>query len=286
MSGTSVKKNVWEKISSVDQRVFYAIMLFLLIFPMVSPLGIPMTIGETTRSFYNRVQSLPSGSVVLVCAEIGPIAYPELAPGTKAFMEQVLRRDIKVLVFCDDATPTAPPMWEQLMSKIVLPPGKRYGVDWVFLGWIPGGETAVAGLANDIWRTTPVDYYGTQLKDLPMMQNIRNARDISLYFDVTMGTDTLERALRQFNTPYGTPVMLNTAAGMIPATMPYYPRQVVGVLYGIRGGAEYEMLVGKPWLGLAYMDVMSTVNLYVVIVVIIGNLAFLARKMSEKKRGK
>jgi hypothetical protein len=268
----NTETTLWDKIGAIDPRIFYAILIVLMIYPMLRPLGIPIPVDITTQDFYDTVDSLAPGSVVLISAGIGPTSYPELGHGLKAFMEQAWRADIKVVAWCQAAA--SAPMWDKLMSIIKIPSGKEYGVDWVFLGFIPGAETAIAGLAQDIWGTVPSDAYGTPLDELPMMENIRNAEDISMYYDVTMGTDTLEAAIRQFNSPHGTPILLNTATGMIPATMPYYPNQVVGVLYGIRGGGEYEILVQKPWQGVAKTDVLSTVNLFVVLIIILGNISY------------
>jgi hypothetical protein len=274
-------EDIFTKIGKLDPRIFYAILLVLMSYPMINPIGIPIPIAKTTQDFYNTVQSLPSDSVVLVSAGIGPTAYPELGPGLKAFMEQALVKDIKVVLWC--SAPANPPMWEKLISTIDIPNDKEYGKDCVFLGYIPGFETAIAGLAQDIWAISPNDYYGTPIEDIPMMDNIRSADDIAVYYDVTMGTDTLEQALRQFNSPFGTPILLNTATGMIPATMPYYPNQVVGVLYGIRGGGEYELLVEKPWQGVAQTDVLSAVNSFVVIVILIGNVAYIGELMKKRE---
>lgn len=271
------EKSFLERIGSLDVKVIYVMQALLILVPMIFPLNIPIQIGDTTNEFYDLIESYPSGSIIMVGASgISPSYYPALAPALKAFMEHALSNDLRLIAWTGSAV--VPPMWEKLMSQVSAKSGKTYGEDWVFLGYIPGGEPAVAGLANDLWKTALTDSYGTPLDQLPLMANVHNAEDIAAYYEVTGGTDTLENVLRQFNTPFGTPILLCTSTGMIPATMPYYPDQVVAVLYGIRGGAEYEILVEKPWRGVSTTDVTSVLNLYVICVIILGNLSLLAKK--------
>lgn len=266
-------KTLLDIIKGNDIRIIYGLLLILMFLPMLLPFRIPLKVSPTTQGLYDFVESLSPGSVVMVNAGLTPSAYPEISPGLRAFIEHAFRKDLKLVVWCESAD--APVMWEKLMSTIAIPPNKRYGVDWVFLGFIPGGETALAGLANDIWATSPTDYYKTPLKDLPLMEKVRNAKDLAAYFDVSMAYDSPGFVVRQFVTPYNVPFIACYSTGMTPASMPYYPKQLRGVLYGIRGGAEYEMLINKPWRGLSYTDVLSAVNIYIFLVIIIGNVIIL-----------
>jgi hypothetical protein len=270
------KTTILDIIRNNDIKIIYGLLLILMFLPMLLPFGIPIKVSPTTEALYRFVESLKPGSVVMVNAGITPSAYPEISPGLKAFVEHAFRKDLKLVVWCESAD--APVMWEKLMSTIKLPPGKKYGVDWVFLGFIPGGETAIAALASDIWAASPMDYYKNPLKDLPLMERVRNAKDLAAYFDASMAYDSPGFVVRQFVTPYNVPFLACYSTGMTPASMPYYPKQLIGVLYGIRGGAEYEILINKPWRGISYTDTLSAVNLFIVLIIVIANVNILFRR--------
>lgn len=275
------ENNIWEKLGTLDPRIFYAIALVLMAYPLLRPLGLPITVGQSTKDFYDFIEDLPPESVVMIQAGIAPSAYPELAPGLKALIEHAFERDLKFVVWCGGTA--APPGWEKLLKIVGVPPDKTYGEDWVFLGFIAGGETANAGLASDTWATAPVDAYGNKMEDLPLMANLRMATDFAAYIDFTAAADNPEMIVRQWVAGYGVPYLTCVNMGMLATTMPYYPGQLVGALYGIRGGAEYELLIKKPWFGLAQTDALSTLNTFAILVIVLGNIGyFFTRKSSVK----
>jgi hypothetical protein len=122
------------------------------------------------------------------------------------------------------------------------------------------------------------DLYGTPVEEIPMMENIRTWKDVALIIETTNSGPDVEGLLRQWKSPYGTPIAINVGSVMAPALIPYYPHQVLAVIIGNRGGSEYEKLIGKPGPGLASLDAVSTSHLLVIIFILIGNIAYLRTK--------
>jgi uncharacterized membrane protein YeaQ/YmgE (transglycosylase-associated protein family) len=63
--------------------------------------------------------------------------------------------------------------------------------------------------------------------------------------------------------------------------MPAYEAGIIqGVIAGLRGGAEYEFLIGQPGAGLAGMDSISFSHSMVIILLILGNLGYAVQRFS------
>jgi hypothetical protein len=117
-----------------------------------------------------------------------------------------------------------------------------------------------------------VDIYGDPILNYPIMQEIETAHDFSVVVDV--GTGAAVSLLRQMITPTEVPFVANTMAMDTPTYMAFYGYKggIVGLLDGMRGGAEYEYLAEIPGSGLQNMDSMSLGHIVVIAFVLIGNI--------------
>ena len=70
--------------------------------------------------------------------------------------------------------------------------GKVYGEDYVYLGYRPYPATVILSMGQDFRQSFPIDFYGTPLDSLPMMQGIRNYRNVELVLSInaTSGVDS------------------------------------------------------------------------------------------------
>ena len=57
---------------------------------------------------------------------------------------------------------------------------------------------------------------------------------------------------------------------------------LVGLLAGMSGAAQYEVLVDRPGLGLGGMDAQSISHLVIIALILIGNIAYVA--VGRKKK--
>ena len=59
--------------------------------------------------------------------------------------------------------------------------------------------------------------------------------------------------------------------------------QMTGLLGGMRGAAEYEALAGHPDLAVLGMNAQSLVHILVIVLIILGNIAFFTSRRQGKK---
>lgn len=261
-------------------------MIYLLIFvatsiPILKPIGIPLTVTPPVQTVYDFVGKLPEGTPVVISFDVTPAGYGETGPAAKALMRHILQRGLKIVAvsFCD----TGAPIFESSIADIGLPE-KQYGVDYVNLGYRAGEETALAAFATDIHKLFPSDYRGNDISSLPMMENIKTIKDVGLIvvvFSTQPGTQTW---IRQVADPNKIPITTVATNNNIAALAPYVQsKQLIGIIGGLRGGAEYETLIKRPAVGVAGMDAQSVTHVTVCLLVILGNVIFFTG--SRKKRG-
>ena len=156
------------------------------------------------------------------------------------------------------------------------------GEDFVFLGFRPGVTQVILGMGTEIKSVFDTDYYGTPLDTIPIMQNITNYDQIDILVDLA-SSNTTEAWIIYANDQYNLKIAAGVTGVMISQMFPYLQTgQLVGLMSGILGAAEYENLVGVPAKGMQYINVNSFVHLLIVILVVFGNIAYFIQRKREE----
>jgi hypothetical protein len=268
------------------RRATWLLTFVLITIILFRPVGLPLPITDEVQSAYNTVETLPDGSIVLFDISIVSGQFLDSTPGTEAFVRHLIRlnqeRGIKI-VFLSSISPDAPLLLNKYLDGLEkdLEP-LEYGEDYVQLGYIGGEETGIAAFGADVWNSMPTDAFGTPIQSIPMMADIKTGAAFELIIQISGGT--FQPMLRQINEVYGAKQIFCIVTISIPSVVPYYQAgQIQGYLGGQRGGAEYELLIGKPGLGLSQMDGVSMIHMIMVGVIILGNIVGLVYK--PKKEG-
>lgn len=276
--------SIIDKMQHIDRRYIYLAAWIFVLFPLINPMGLPVPIGREAEGYYSYIEALPNDSVILVSLDYGVSAMPELYAMTVATMhhlwENSQARNWKVIVVA--FWNQGPLVFDTLLTQI--DPAEKYnlvyGEDWVELGWIPGGETGMAAIAADMWGQTPRDYLEDRpLSDLPIMANVKTAEDVDVVISFETGTPGLGEWLRQWNEPFDVPFVIGCLGMSGPGNVPYLQSgQIQALLPGITASGEYEILLGRPGLAVAGLDAVSMSHLLVVLLVVIGNVAYFASR--------
>jgi len=263
-------------VKELDPRLMYLLLFIVVGAPLIRPLGLPLPITEPVLALYNKIESLPPGSIVLFEYGVGAASWPEHGPSNIAVLKHLLSKDVK-LILISLYTAEGPTLFATRIKPAIESylEKKTYGVDYVDFGYITGYETAMAAIAENVHKALSVDVYGTPVEKIPLMKNVKSAEDI----DLVVATAYCEPYIRQFYTPYGVPVAIMTWGMNAPGYMPYIDAgQLCGMLAGIRGAAEYETLIGSPGEGISSADALSLSHLLVIALVIIGNIQYILTK--------
>jgi hypothetical protein len=252
-----------------EYPMVYAGAIFLIIIPFLYPLGIPLPIGEHARTMYDYIESTPPGSTYLMYNALRPSNYPECGYALETNILHALRRGIRVIIVTSrlEELPSITITWANLRKDLEK---YEYGVDWVNLGALTHGtEEQVAAFARDLtWMG--IDYYGTPLSQIPLMQEIKTAKDITAVFDYVMGPPAA--MVRQWISVYNTPHLLISSGCQAADSMGLIPKYAMCSLNSNMGSAEYMILVGDHRLPVKMVDAITLTMLYGAMVMIIGNL--------------
>lgn len=271
----------WDKLLSLDRRWIYLILFVVVSYPLLFPVGLPLTVSRETHRVYEYIEALPPESVVVVSFDYSPSSYAEQHPQAVAIMNHLmLKPDVKIV--CVAFWEQGPMLCEELLESIDTH-GKQYGEDYVNLGFVPGGEAAMSAFAGDIHKTFPVDHRKNPIGTLPMMANIKTAHDIDFFISIAAGSPGVPEIIRQIQGPYKVPFAAGLVAISVPISMPYVQSgQMIGLLAGLRGAAEYEQLLDMKGTATVAMDAISFSHIVVLVFIVISNIAYF---LSRNKGG-
>ncbi|MFH2110247.1 MAG: hypothetical protein ABIJ47_03185 [Candidatus Bathyarchaeota archaeon] len=279
--------SLMDKMLALDQRIIFALMFIALAFPILNPIILPMDIQQYSRDSFEFADAIPAGSVVLIEGGLGAATYPQGGPGLEVQIVHLLKKDVK-LVFFSIGTETA--AWTVTainngLEKLPSGVAAENGVNWVHMGYVPGGESGVAAFANDIRSVKTEDHFGTAIDQIPLMRNINMASDFAAVFWWGGSEGSIPFGVRQIVTPFGIPMTGMCTTNEVPNYTPYINSgQMVGIIGGVRGSAEYEYLMGMPGLALGQAMATNFGGLLWAFLVVLGNvLYFIARKEEGAK---
>jgi hypothetical protein len=274
---------LFQALLKIDRRIIYIVMGVLVMIPLIRPIGLGVTSGPRARAIFDAIDSLPAGKTILIAVDFDPASMPELYPMLTAVMRHAFAKNLKVLL-CG-LWVTGSGLADQAVQTIPKEYGKEYGKDVVYLGWKTGVDAVILGMGEDIKGVYPVDYYGHKLDSMPMMQEVRKLRDIPIAFAISAGTPGYQDWLLYAQARYGMRVGAGVTAVSAADAYPYLQSgQLTGLLAGMKGAAEYEQLVSKNGYSKAYMpavaamDSQSLAHVVILLLVVIGNVAFFATR--------
>lgn len=268
-----------QRLANIDRRVFYWILFIALMVPFLNPIGFPLSIAENTRDLYEGItgDNVEPGDVWIVNLGYGVSAWSECHPGVTVVTKALLREGAHIIIM-------GPHYDVELTYNHLLDTASadfdaaEYGVDWVFLGYITGGESAITQLAGNMRSVYPTDHFGTPLDDIPMMQDVNGWQDVSGVLSSDTG-DWGSYFLRQWQEPHGTRMAQIGIAMLGSSGIPYWlAGNYFGMSVGSRGGAELELLIGELGDATVAMDSISVSHLLIVLAVILANIGVLTER--------
>ena len=275
--------SIWEKLMSIPREVIMALVFIAILIPALNPLGLPLMVGSMSENWYDTVDNLPAGSIVLFDIGYGSGGYPSLGPGNIAAFHQMFDKDLRIVIM---ATALEGSMMYPLIMAGVKPEsnyGAVYGEDYVFLGYIAGTQTAMAGVLGDLHALASADYQGTSLSSIPLAAEVSGADDFDLVGYMTTAGGTAEGWVYQAYSQYGRPTIGGCLSMMTTSIKPYYDSgQLLGLMDGIKGAADLEFLTGHPGDAIVSSDILSFTQTLVLIFILIGNVAFWMQKGGGK----
>ena len=267
----------------IDRRWVYLMVAIAVVIPFIIPAEFPISITPETQMLYDAIEALPDSCTVMLVFDYYPSTIAECEPMTRCALHHFWRKNCKVITLSN--IPLGGPSMAETVTREIAPEyGMVYGEDFVNLGYKANYVAVLSGMGTSIESIFPTDNSGTPLSELPMMDSVVNYEQVSFIFEVADNA-TADYWVSIVNAQFGVPMGCGTTAVSAPKYYAFVGAgQFVGLLGGMKGAAEYEILVGKEDKAVVGMGAQSLVHLLIIALVILGNISFFM--LRKQKRGR
>jgi hypothetical protein len=287
-----------QKLLNIDRRIIYLLVAIGALIPIIRPIGLPVVPTDPVQGLFDELEKLEAGDAVIISYDYGPSSEPELNPMADAIMRHCFTMELRVMIMAIFPLGGVNMAIKELEKIAAEYPDLEYGDDYVNLGYKDGGQAPMKAMAVSIKEVFPTDVDGTSTDGMPIVEDVRNYDDVSLVISLATGIIG-EWWADLVNAQFDVPVAIGCTAVSAPKYYAFFrSQQMVAVLGGLRGAAEYEELVKReyPEIAAIYekpeekvisattgMDVQSIVHVIIIAFIIFGNVMFFASK--KKGRG-
>ncbi|MGB9720713.1 MAG: hypothetical protein ACPL28_04430 [bacterium] len=286
-------------LTKIDRRLIYLVLTVLVILPFFLKFRIPQNIMPQTRRLFDFIEGLSpeDNKAVLLSIDYTPQTMPECHPMAISILTHCFKKKLPVIGVSFD--PQAPGLAIEAFNTVVNNLNSEaktnndsmiYGRDYVYLGWKSGRIAALMEMGEKISNVFPKDYYNNYTDSLPLMERIKNYRDVSIAI-ILAAADYPQEWLMYAQARYGLKLGAGLTAVMAPKYYPFLQTgQLSGMMSGMKGAAEYENLLlsagyteetGKAETG---MNSQTLIHLLIVVLIVIGNIGYLATRKQSVKR--
>jgi hypothetical protein len=283
--------SVIDKLANIDRRIIFLLIALAVIIPMLLNLVFIVRPSPIVQRIFDKIESLPPGSRVLLSFDYGPSTVPENQPMADALARHCLIKGHKLYIMAVWATGEA--QANVTINRVVRGEfaEKKYGEDWIQLGFKAGGQGLMNAIFTNLKGMYTTDASGADINSFPMMAGVNGLRDFALILAVTSGKPGMKEWVQFAGDRGNIPVAGGTTAVEAPLLYPYYPKQLLGLMGGLQGAAEYEAALvlkyPKYWAtsttAVKNMGPQAVAHLVIIFFVIIGNVAYFTQRSKDKK---
>jgi len=242
----------WEKLAdfllSFKKKSIYLVMFILVSIPLMLKITSTTYVTKEVESIYNKIEKVyqynqenPNDQqAIFVSIDFAPSSKAETSPMLNSILRHAFIRDIPVLGWA--GVRTAADYGIERMNSIAKEYGKVYGKDYVYLGIAYPFLQAVLSLNNDVRIFASTDYYGKDTYNIPIVKKFHSYNNLGLFVSIS-STSLAELYVQYANTLFNQDVAAGVTAVNAARLYPYLQsNQLVGMMGGLKGAAEYEQL--------------------------------------------
>ena len=284
-------------LGNLDRRIIFLLIGLAVLIPLIKPnwVKLPIKIDNNTKIVYESISTLKENDKVLLSFAYGASTKPEVHPMVIALLNHLFSKGIKVYIV--SLWPEGPIMAQQAMSTVENSGlfNINDGTDYVMFDYKVGGFVVIKGIADNFRELYKQDDNGNSIEDLKIMNGVYSVEDFDFVFDFSAGVPGNAEWVQYACDPKNVPLSSGCTSIMVTDAIPYVESgQLKGILAGMPGAAEYEQLVYEHMIeeqlnnnayinknveiqkgkAFARMSAQSVAHLLMVILIIVGNIAY------------
>ena len=140
-------------------------------------------------------------------------------------------------------------------------------------------------MSEDFHKVLGTDIHGRSLKSFEVTKNVQGAKDFGAVVEITPSA-TIESWIAYMTGIYKIPLVYCPTAVMAAEAYPYLDSgQISGMLNGVIGAAQYEVLLGMGDVAtdaIAYSWALSFAFIFIIILIVLGNLSYIMTRSRRK----
>ena len=273
-----------ERMMNLDRRIIFLFVFAGVAVPLLMEFSFPIKATDNVRAVHEQIERVAANKDgrVLLSFAYGGGAEPELQPMARALLRHLFAREIEVVAVC--LWPDAVGLAQAALENVAAEFDREYGVDYALMGFKPGNYAVILSMGQDFHNTYPTDNFGALSDTLAVTRDIDSLTDFDFVFDLAAG-----ESIDHWWIPYGQeryrfPFAGGCTAVMAPDLFPFIQSgQMVGMIGGLAGAAEYESLVGQADRASAGMRPQSVTHIIIIAFILLANITFfLSRRKAAR----
>jgi hypothetical protein len=283
-----------QHLARVDRRLIFLAIGLAVVLPLVFHLTLAVHPTPIVSRIFDKIESLPPGSRVLFSFDYGPSTVPENQPMAEATLRHALAKECRVYLMT--IWETGPPQIVRAIDEVVKKdfPERAHGKDYIYLGFKAGQQGAINALLADFKGLFTTDANGAEINSFEIMEGIGSLRDFDLIVAIGSGLPGVKEWVQFGGDPGDVPVAAGVTAVEAPLLYPYYPRQLLGLMGGLQGAAEYEAaLVAKypqyraqSSQATLMMGPQTVAHVVIILFIVLGNVSYFLERRARKREGR
>ena len=231
------------------------------------------TFGTPAENFYNTIQNLQPNSVVVVSFDYDPGSAGEMDLLANAIVPHLMGQHTKIIAM--STSETGAQIAQRVLDTAARgKPEYKYGTNYVNF-YLPGSEAGLSLLATDGF-TNFKDWNQKQTLDkFTGFASVRTLPNVKLVIELAGAIEPLQMWVEQVQMRAGTPIAAGVSAAVEPRARAYRDaKQLVALLSGPLGAAQYETLSGQRGQAVISAGAQSTAQLVLIGLIVLGNLVY------------
>jgi hypothetical protein len=271
-------KTIWDRMLSIDRRYLYLILFVNMVVFLLLPVRLPARVTPPVQRFYNAIEQLQPGDLVMVSSNWSASTIAENQPQFQAVLIHLMRKKVRFTIMSAEAQ--ARDISLRLADRMTKEYGYQYGKDWAHFGFFPNLMVAIKGMSNDLPATIKQDVKGIPAEKLEVLKGVQSLKDYKMVIDVTpSGTvpnwiSYRPKNLRVLFCP--TSVMAAEAYTFLDSG------QIEGMITGAKGAQEYEQLLGIVGLGTRFINGIQFSHVLIILTILLGNIAMIMQRIKQE----
>ncbi|MCS7066835.1 MAG: hypothetical protein NZL85_11270, partial [Fimbriimonadales bacterium] len=244
------RSTIWSRMLAVDRRLLYLVLFVSIIIFLLLPVRLPAVISPPVRKFYDAIERLQPGDIVMVSSNWSASTIAENQPQLEAVLRHLMRKKVRFTLMSVEAQSRDISL--RLATRLTKEYGYEYGRDWAHFGFYTDLIVAIKGMTNDLPATVKQDVRGTPARQLEVLKGVNSLKDYKMVVDVTpSGTVPYWISYRPKNL-----IVLYCPTSVMAAEAYTFldSGQIEGMITGAKGAQEYEQMLGIVGLGTRFIN--------------------------------